>query len=88
LTVPVHPHLFRHISAKLYLDAKPGAYEVVRRVLGHRSIDTTTAFYTGLETSAAVRHFDQTILDLRKVSNPGPFKGPKRIGPNRPGQGK
>jgi len=39
----VHPHLFRHIAAKLFLDANPGAYEVVRRVLGHRSIDTRPA---------------------------------------------
>jgi integrase len=62
----VHPHLFRHAAAKLYLDTNPGAYEVVRRVLGHRSIDTTTAFYTGLETAAAVRHFDDTILKLRQ----------------------
>ena len=54
----VHPHLFRHIAAKLFLDANPGSYEVMRRVLGHRSIETTTAFYTGLETASAVRHFD------------------------------
>jgi integrase len=62
----VNPHLFRHIGAKLYLDENPGAYEVVRRVLGHRSIDTTTAHYTGLETAAAARHFDDTILSLRR----------------------
>ena len=62
----VNPHLFRHIAAKLFLDANPGSYEVMRRVLGHRSIETTTAFYTGLETAAAVRHFDATILKLRK----------------------
>jgi integrase len=61
----VNPHLFRHIAAKFYLDSHPGAYEVVRRVLGHRSMDTTTAFYTGLETAAAVRHFDAAILRLR-----------------------
>jgi hypothetical protein len=61
---------------------------VVRRVLAHRSIDTTTAFYTGMETSAAVRHFDQTILDLRKASGPERFKRPKRIDPNRSGHGK
>lgn len=35
-------------------------------MLAHRSIDTTTGFYTGLETAAAVRHFDDTILHLRK----------------------
>ncbi len=61
----VNAHLFRHITAKLYLDANPGGYEVVRRVLGHRSMDTTTNFYTGLETAAAARHFDDQILKLR-----------------------
>ena len=60
------PHSFRHATAKIYLDANPGGYEVVRRVLGHRSIDTTTAFYTGLETAAAVRHFDRTLLAIRE----------------------
>jgi integrase len=68
--VRVHPHLFRHIAAKFYLDANPGSYEVMSRVLGHRSIETTTAFYTGLETAAAVRHFDATILKLRKGGGP------------------
>ena len=62
----IHPHLFRHIAAKLYLDQNPGAYEVVRRVFGHRSSKTTIRFYTGLETTAAVRHFDEVILQLRK----------------------
>jgi integrase len=62
----MHPHLFRHAGAKLFLDANPGSYEVVRRVLGHRSLNTTTTFYTGLETARAVRHFDDTILKLRK----------------------
>src|SRR5216683_1243507 len=74
----VHPHLFRHIGAKLFLDANPGAYEVVRRVLGHRSIDTTTGFYTGLETPAAVRHFDKTILHLRRESSAESYKRAKR----------
>jgi hypothetical protein len=62
----MNPHSFRHVMAKIYLDAIPGGYEVVRRVLGHRSIDTTTAYYTGLETAAAVRHFDGVVLRRRK----------------------
>jgi integrase len=74
----VNPHLFRHVTAKLYLDQNPGSYEVVRRVLGHRSIDTTTAFYTGLETAAAVRHFDETILHLRRGSGMGGHKRTRR----------
>ena len=67
--IKMHPHLFRHVTAKIYLDANPGGYEIVRRVLGHRSIDTTTAYYTGQETAAAIRHFDHTILKLRKNEN-------------------
>jgi integrase len=61
----INPHLFRHSAAKLHLDANPGEYEVVRRFLAHRSINTTTTFYTGLETAPAVRHYDNTILTLR-----------------------
>ena len=30
-----------------------------------KSIDTTTSYYTGLETAAAVRYFDSKILKLR-----------------------
>jgi integrase len=61
----INPHLFRHIGAKLYLEINPGAYEVVRLVLGHKSIATTTGFYTGSESEAAVRHFHQAILSRR-----------------------
>jgi integrase len=84
----VHPHLFRHIAAKLFLDAHPGSYELVRRVLGHRSIDTTTNFYTGLETAAAVRHFDKTILHLRRESSVESYKRTKRAPIKRSERGK
>lgn len=63
----VHPHLFRHLGAKLYLDQNPGGYEVMRRVLGHRSMETTTSFYTGFETLGAARHFDETIMKIRQM---------------------
>jgi site-specific recombinase XerD len=62
----VNPHLFRHAMGKLFLDANPGQYEVLRRVYGHKSIYTTSRYYTGQETAAAVRLFDHTILRLRK----------------------
>lgn len=62
----VNLHLFRHIAAKLYLDQEPGGYEVVRRLLGHRSMDTTLSFYAGQETAAATRHYDDTVLKLRR----------------------
>lgn len=62
----INPHLFRHIAAKLYLDANPGAYGVIRLVHGHSSVDTTTRNYCGTETAAAMRHFDEHILRLRR----------------------
>ena len=84
----VHPHIFRHIAPSCFLEANPGADEVVPRVLGHRSIDTTTGFYTGLETPAAVRHFDKTILHLRRESSAGDYKRTKTNPPKRSEKGK
>jgi integrase len=62
----MNPHLFRHFAAKNYLDAHPGDYETVRRFLGHRSIMTTTNFYAGFETAAAVRCYDGVLRKLRE----------------------
>ena len=69
----INPHLFRHIAAKLYLDRNPGSHEVLRRVLGHARMDTTTRFYAGLETRSAARHFDQEILRLRNSTSENPL---------------
>jgi integrase len=62
----MNPHLFRHARAKLHLDRFPGEYGLVAAVLGHRSIDTTRKFYAGFENAAAMRHFDELILTLRR----------------------
>jgi integrase len=64
----VNPHLFRHIAAKHYLDANPGAYGLVRLIHGHSSVETTTQYYCGTETPAAMKHFDDHILRLREQS--------------------
>lgn len=60
------PHQFRHAAAKLLLDAKPGHYEVVRKLLGHKSLTTTYAHYAGAETDAAIELYDDIILQLRR----------------------
>lgn len=65
----INPHLFRHLAALLFLERHPGHYEEVRRLLGHKSIDTTIQSYAGLETIGAARRYDTIILDLR--SEPG-----------------
>jgi site-specific recombinase XerD len=56
-------HQFRHAAGALILKKYPGNYEMVRRVLGHRSIQTTIAFYCGLETTQANETFGKLVRD-------------------------
>ena len=77
----MHLHLFRHVAAKLYLDVNPGAYGVIRLLLGHRSVETTTKFYCGMETAAAVRRFDDHVLALHeRLATPASCAKPRRGG--------
>lgn len=62
----IHPHLFRHIAATIYLKAHPGQYEVVRLLLGHRRIQTTTAIYAAQEERGARLHFAGVLRQLRE----------------------
>ena len=54
----INVHLLRHFAGWRYLQAHPGDYETVRRMLGHRTIDTTVSFYTGLEAGESARRVD------------------------------
>ena len=54
-------HQFRHAAAALILKTKPGNYEYVRRILGHRNIQTTINFYVGLEGIQASQEFGEII---------------------------
>ena len=62
-------HQFRHASAAIYLKHFPGQYEVVRRMLGHRNIQTTINFYCGLETTQANEAFGKIIRDHIKFDD-------------------
>lgn len=57
----VNAHLFRHLAAMLYLQAHPGAYEAVRRLLGHTQLSRTINFYAGFEADTATRLFADII---------------------------
>jgi integrase len=54
-------HQFRHACAAIYLKHHPGDYETVKRLLGHRNIQTTINFYCGLETTQANEAFGKII---------------------------
>jgi integrase len=60
-------HQFRHIAAKIVLDANPGAYELVRQLLGHKDMKTTTRFYAGIDTRRAGRAHAQLLGRLREA---------------------
>jgi integrase len=58
----MHPHLFRHFAAKLYLEENPGQFEVVRRMLKHKTLQTTMDFYAEISNSYAHEHYDDVVL--------------------------
>jgi integrase len=65
LGVKMNPHQFRHLAAKIVLDANPGAYELVRQLLGHKSHLTTTNFYAGIDTRRAGRAHAELLQMVR-----------------------
>lgn len=62
------PHQFRHLAAKIILDANPGAYELVRQMLGHKNTKTTVNNYAGIDTKRAGRAHADLLLKLRDES--------------------
>jgi hypothetical protein len=53
------------LTAKLILDGDPGAYELVRQMLGHKNMKTTTNFYAGIDTKRAGRAHADLLVKLR-----------------------
>ena len=90
LGIAFNVHLARHAMGKLFLDARPGQYEVMRRVLSHRSIATTTSIYAGAETKSAGSHFASVIAERRRALEQGrvPSKAGMGVGYGRPDQGR
>jgi hypothetical protein len=54
-------HQFRHAAAALILKHRPGEYELVRRILAHKSVQSTIAFYCSLETTQASEIFTNIV---------------------------
>ncbi len=66
--VEVHPHLFRHFCAWLYLQYHPGDYEGVRRLLGHKRLETSIQSYVIFEQDVAAARHDDVVLKERQVA--------------------
>jgi integrase len=66
--IEFNPHAFRHLAAINFLKAFPGQYEVVRRLLGHRNIETTIKYYCGLETDEAFRRHAALVAEQRRAA--------------------
>jgi integrase len=66
LGVKITPHQYRHVTAKVALDANPGAYELVRQLLGHKNLKTTVNFYAGIDARRAGRAHAELLMKLRE----------------------
>jgi integrase len=54
-------HQFRHLCAKILLDAEPGSFETVKQALGHQNLKTTVGAYAGVDSRRAARHHQHLI---------------------------
>jgi integrase len=75
LKIKMTVHQFRHLIAKVQLDAAPGSYETVKQLLGHKNQKTTVNFYAGIDSRRAANHYHNLLeTGLRNVANRYPTK--------------
>jgi integrase len=68
----VNAHLFRHFAAKLVLEHRPGAYEDVRQLLSNKSHEVVVRHYSGSETRAADRLFENVVRNKKEAAEAFP----------------
>jgi Phage integrase family len=56
-------HQFRHAAGALILRSRPGEYEIVRQLLGHRNVQTTISSYIGLQNIHASEIFSKIVME-------------------------
>lgn len=54
-------HKFRAVAGAIMLRADPTAQEVVRQILGHRSVATTTNYYAPINAGRAIALYDEVL---------------------------
>ncbi len=60
-------HKWRHVVGYIYLLHNPGCYEPIRRLLGHKSTETTRLYYAFLLDEDAQEMIDETFDKLRQA---------------------
>jgi integrase len=76
--ITLTPHQFRHLAAKIMLDANPGNFEGVKQVLGHKNLKTTM-IYAGMDSRRAGRHH-QALIEQAVARQMPQSKGRRRKG--------
>lgn len=57
-------HQFRHAAGAIILKKRPGEYELVRQLLGHKNVQTTINSYIGLDSIQASEIFTDMISEM------------------------
>jgi integrase len=68
--IALSSHQFRHLGAKVVLDAEPGSFETVRQLLGHKSLTTTVGAYAGIDSRRAARHHQRLVEEALAAKKP------------------
>ncbi len=63
--IRLNQHLFRHLLAYIYLARNPGKYDVIKHLLGHKSVETTKKYYCGAEGETAIRDVSKEIAGMK-----------------------
>jgi hypothetical protein len=60
-------HQFRHAAGAIILQEQPGNYELVRQILGHRSLSTTIRCYVWLKNIQAHQIYQKMVRKRLKI---------------------
>ena len=64
-------HQFRHAAGAIILQEQPGNYELVRQILGHRSLSTTIRRYIWLKNIQAHQIYQKIVRKRLKIDPEG-----------------
>ena len=84
--IEIAPHQFRHLSARVLLDAEPGNFEGAKQLLGHKSLRTTVAAYAGIDSRRAARHHQRLIDQALEAQARAPRAGRAARNTKKPGK--